>query len=149
MMAAWERKTLTPTATWWIDGRTAGQALRPQIVDAITRVQAVTRPYTRARRQYVYALAVDLLQDVRAAVADERRRANRLNYGDLLTRTAAVLRRDPETRAALQQKCQFLLVDEFQDTDPMQAEILFWLAEADTLATRRDRKSTRLNSSHT
>src|SRR5207249_8568832 len=32
-------------------------------------------------------------------------------------------------RRALQQKFRYLLIDEFQDTDPVQAEILFWLAE--------------------
>ena len=32
-------------------------------------------------------------------------------------------------RRALQQKFRHLLVDEFQDTDPIQAEIVFWLAE--------------------
>ena len=44
-------------------------------------------------------------------------------------------------RRALQQKFQYLLVDEFQDTDPVQAEILFWLAEdgAASSATKKKR----------
>ena len=59
----------------------------------------------------------------------ERRRVNSLNYGDLLNLTARVLRENEAVRRALQHKFRHLLVDEFQDTDPVQAEIVFWLAE--------------------
>ncbi len=54
---------------------------------------------------------------------------NSLNYGDLLNLTARVLRENESVRRALQHKFRHLLVDEFQDTDPVQAEIVFWLAE--------------------
>lgn len=85
-------------------------------------------PYVAAWRQYVYRLSVSLLGEARKYVADERRRLNVLNYGDLLILTARVLRENPAVRRALQQKYQFLFVDEFQDTDPIQAEIVFLLA---------------------
>ena len=74
-------------------------------------------------------LSVDLLSRARESAATERRRLNSLNYGDLLNLTAKVLRENEPVRRALQQKFRHLLVDEFQDTDPVQAEILFWLAE--------------------
>jgi ATP-dependent helicase/nuclease subunit A len=51
-----------------------------------------------------------------------------MNYGDLLNLTAQVLRNDAHVRRALQQKYRHLFVDEFQDTDPVQAEIVFLLA---------------------
>ena len=54
---------------------------------------------------------------------------NSLNYGDLLNLTSRVLRENEVVRRALQRKFRHLLVDEFQDTDPVQAEILFWLAQ--------------------
>ena len=73
-----------------------------------------------------------LLVRARESVAAERRRLNSLNYGDLLNLTARVLRENGSVRRALQQKFRYLLVDEFQDTDPVQAEILFWLAEDTT-----------------
>jgi superfamily I DNA/RNA helicase len=64
----------------------------------------------------------------------ERRRINSLNYGDLLNLTARVLLENELVRRALQQKFRYLPVDEFQDTDPVQAEILFWLAEDSALS---------------
>jgi ATP-dependent helicase/nuclease subunit A len=90
---------------------------------------AVVEPYIAQWRQYVYRLAVTLLSRARESGGAERRRINSLNYGDLLNLTAKVLRENEPVRRALQQKFRHLLVDEFQDTDPVQAEILFWLAE--------------------
>ena len=100
---------------------------------------AIVEPYLAQWRQYVYRLSVTLLTKARDFAAAERRRLNSLNYGDLLNLTARVLRENESVRRALQQKFRYLLVDEFQDTDPVQAEILFWLAEdgATSSATRQ------------
>jgi ATP-dependent helicase/nuclease subunit A len=87
-------------------------------------------PYRRAWRQYVYRLSVSLLTRAREHAARERHRRNALNYGDLLNLTAKVLRENSHVRQALQQKYRHLFVDEFQDTDPIQAEIVFLLGEA-------------------
>jgi ATP-dependent helicase/nuclease subunit A len=89
---------------------------------------ATVTPYLNQWRQYVYRLAVGLLTRARNYAALERRRRNSLNYGDLLILTAKVLRENAQVRRALQQKYQNLFVDEFQDTDPVQAEIVFLLA---------------------
>jgi ATP-dependent helicase/nuclease subunit A len=90
-------------------------------------------PYLSQWRQYVYRLSVSLLMRARDHAARERRRLNDLNYGDLLILTARVLRKNAAVRYSLQQKYRHLFVDEFQDTDPVQAEIVFLLAgdEAD------------------
>jgi ATP-dependent helicase/nuclease subunit A len=90
---------------------------------------SVVGPYLTQWRQHVYRLAVKLLCRARESAAAERRRLNSLNYSDLLNLTARVLRENKSVRRALQHKFRYLLVDEFQDTDPVQAEILFWLAE--------------------
>ena len=89
---------------------------------------ATVVPYLTAWRQYIYRLSVTLLTRARDYAADERRRRNSLNYGDLLNLTAKVLRENAHVRHALQQKYRHLFVDEFQDTDPVQAEIVFLLA---------------------
>ena len=87
----------------------------------------VVEPFLRAWRQYLYRLGVTLLTHARRYAAAERRRRNTLNYGDLLHMAARVLRRNAHVRLALQQKYRWLFVDEFQDTDPVQAEIIFLL----------------------
>ena len=85
-------------------------------------------PFLSTWRQYIYRLSVSLLSRARDHARAERRRRNSLNYGDLLNLTVKVLRENTNVRRALQRKYRFLFVDEFQDTDPVQAEIVFLLA---------------------
>jgi ATP-dependent helicase/nuclease subunit A len=65
--------------------------------------------------------------------ADERRSAGQLEFHDLLVMARAVLR-DPdsgaEVRARLHERYQRLLLDEFQDTDPIQIELAVRIAAA-------------------
>ncbi len=59
-----------------------------------------------------------------------------LDFDDLLLNTRDLLRDDLVVRGQLQERFKFLLVDEFQDTDPLQIEIVFFLAERKPLAKR-------------
>ncbi len=56
-----------------------------------------------------------------------RQRTGQLTFHDLLLLTARLLRRSPEARREAGGRLRQILVDEFQDTDPLQAEILFLL----------------------
>ncbi len=71
-------------------------------------------------------LRTGFLQEYRAA--KEARRL--LDFADLLIICRNMLRESRAARSALQQRFDCLLVDEFQDTDPLQAEIVFLLAAA-------------------
>lgn len=51
-----------------------------------------------------------------------------LDFVDLLSRTCELIKTIRSVRAELQQRFTHLFVDEFQDTDPLQAEILMLLA---------------------
>ncbi len=75
-----------------------------------------------------YPAALRFALNAAEAFRDERRRRGRLTFQDLLTVTADLLRRDARARRDLGRRYRWLLVDEFQDTDPLQAEILFLLA---------------------
>lgn len=58
--------------------------------------------------------------------AAERRNSGRLEYHDLLVRARWLLRhpeRGPAVRSALRQRYLHLLLDEFQDTDPVQIDL--------------------------
>jgi ATP-dependent helicase/nuclease subunit A len=50
-----------------------------------------------------------------------------LSYQDLLVYTAALLKDSPDIREYFQEKYKTVLIDEFQDTDPIQAEIAMYL----------------------
>ena len=68
--------------------------------------------------------------------AEQRRAAGTLEFHDLLVLARKVLR-DPEqgpvVRAALHERYQRLLLDEFQDTDPIQIELAVRIAALDPL----------------
>jgi ATP-dependent helicase/nuclease subunit A len=128
LLAIWECKSLITMSRWNLP-RAEGYRLRDRIASLHEPFVAGTvKPYLAQWREYVYRLAVIVLTAARAHARSERRRLNTLNYGDLLTLTAEVLRHDGAVRRALQDKYRFLFVDEFQDTDPVQAEIVFLLA---------------------
>jgi ATP-dependent helicase/nuclease subunit A len=55
-------------------------------------------------------------------------RAQAVDHLDLLLKLRDLLRDDPATRAGYQEMFDHILVDEFQDTDPLQAEVLLYLA---------------------
>jgi ATP-dependent helicase/nuclease subunit A len=56
-------------------------------------------------------------------VADERRAEGRLGFHDLLVHARTLLRTDRDATAALGRRYRRLLIDEFQDTDPIQVEL--------------------------
>jgi ATP-dependent helicase/nuclease subunit A len=64
-----------------------------------------------------------------------KRRAGRLDFLDLLLVARNLVRENPAVRAELQSRFTHIFVDEFQDTDPLQAEILLLLSSADPAET--------------
>ena len=109
---------------WWGDRRVARQA---EALHEQFRATTAT-PWLTAWREFLYGRCVSLLTRARDAARADRLRRNALSFNDLLIVSARVLRENAEVRRALQQKYRWLFVDEFQDTDPVQAEIVFLLA---------------------
>jgi ATP-dependent exoDNAse (exonuclease V) beta subunit len=68
-----------------------------------------------------------------------KRTAGALDYDDLLARTRDLLKGNVSVRRHLQEKFKRIFVDEFQDTDPVQAEILLLLAADDPAPADPDR----------
>jgi ATP-dependent exoDNAse (exonuclease V) beta subunit len=63
------------------------------------------------------------------AYGERLARLGLLDFHDLLGKSRDLLRTRPDVRRDFQQRYRTLLVDEFQDTDPLQLEIAFFLAE--------------------
>jgi ATP-dependent helicase/nuclease subunit A len=82
---------------------------------------------------YRYPVALSFARRAATAYEQERIRAGTLNFQDLLMSAARLLRDSPPARRELSDRYRFLLVDEFQDTDPIQAEVLFLLASDEEL----------------
>jgi ATP-dependent helicase/nuclease subunit A len=118
---------------WWAESTAEKKRFKELIEPLHERFcEETVTPYLSQWRQYVYRLSVTILTRARDHAKRERYRRNSLNYGDLLNLTAKVLRENAHVRRALQQKYRHLFVDEFQDTDPVQAEIVFLLASEES-----------------
>lgn len=123
LVAEWESEPRV-VQKWWPRGKADREAV--EALGAAFHRDAL--PFLDAWYRYVYRLAVTLLLEGREHAATARRRAVTLNYNDLLQYAAALLRDNLEVRAALQGRYRWLFVDEFQDTDPIQAEVILLLA---------------------
>jgi ATP-dependent helicase/nuclease subunit A len=64
-----------------------------------------------------------------------KRRAGRLDFFDLLQLARDLVRDNAAVRGELQDRFSHIFVDEFQDTDPLQAELLLLLAADDRAVT--------------
>ncbi len=113
----------------WTPHEAEARALRDQdFADIRTRV---IQPALTAWRQSVYPRAASLVDDAVEYYAEMRRTSGVVSFQDLLERAAILLRGIPEVRRALSRRYRILFVDEFQDTDPIQAEIVSLLSSED------------------
>lgn len=79
-------------------------------------------------RTHRYGIVMTMVEDAARGWAQERIRTGRLSFQDLLMLAVQLLRSNAEARRELGERFRRILVDEFQDTDPIQAELLMLLA---------------------
>ncbi|MGH9045044.1 MAG: UvrD-helicase domain-containing protein [Acidimicrobiales bacterium] len=82
-------------------------------------------------RHWVVADLTLRLADWALKSAERRQEAGRLTFHDLLAVTCRLLREDKSTRDALRARYRCVLIDEFQDTDPLQAQIATLICQED------------------
>ncbi|MCF6508326.1 DNA helicase UvrD [Blastococcus sp. MG754426] len=95
-------------------------ACKQLIVDADAVVKDVLETTLRLLSRWIAARVID--------AAQERKAAGRLEFHDLLVISRDLLRHQPAVRAALHDRYSHLLLDEFQDTDPIQIELAVRIA---------------------
>ena len=84
----------------------------------------------RADADLAGLLGTELRESI-AAYEDLKKRGGKLDFFDLLIGARNLLRDNETVRRDLQQQFTHIFVDEFQDTEPLQAEVLVLLASAD------------------
>jgi exodeoxyribonuclease V beta subunit len=72
-------------------------------------------------------LLAEAARELRAALAQEKLRHGVISYDDMPANLVVALRRNPALAARIRRRYKACIVDEFQDTDPVQWEILDWL----------------------
>ncbi len=87
-----------------------------------------------AYAEYLTGLAVAVADSFSRWAGATQLGLGRLDFTDLLGCLRDLLLHDREARRTLQRRFSYVLVDEFQDTDPLQAEIVFFLCEREPLA---------------
>ncbi|HMD44704.1 MAG TPA: UvrD-helicase domain-containing protein [Acidimicrobiales bacterium] len=102
-----------------------------RIAEVRQRVEEVAaardRALEAAARPALTTLVAEI-GDLTLGAAEARRREGRLEYHDLLVMALQLVRGDGEVRAQLAQRYRYLLIDEYQDTDPIQAELAVRIA---------------------
>jgi len=113
-----------PTYKRWLQNKDEVKALEEQFAHF---QNAYLKPALNAWLAYRHYHLLEFIEPAVKQYREMRIRENLLNYQDLLMLTAKLLKNNSEVRAYFQQAYTHLLVDEFQDTDPIQAEIMFYL----------------------
>ena len=104
---------------------------RAEILASHTALIPDLRRFARAADADLAAcLQHELITTVRA-YKDLKVLAGKLDFVDLLLRARDLVRDEAAVRADFQERFTHIFVDEFQDTDPLQAEILLLLASDD------------------
>ncbi len=111
---------------WYAPGVPREQAFR--VRDSVLETLEAFRKWADAD---LAALLRDELREVIASYEELKRRTGQLDFLDLLLLSRDLIRGNGGVRAELQERFTHLFVDEFQDTDPLQAEILLLLAADD------------------
>lgn len=94
-------------------------------------VETTISPLLQQWKEYVHPRVVQFLQEAIKVYTQLKKERSLLNFQDLLIHATKLLKENAEVRRYFQEKYTHLLVDEFQDTDPIQAEMMFFLTSTD------------------
>ncbi|NQV71760.1 UvrD-helicase domain-containing protein, partial [bacterium] len=94
-------------------------------------LEAYVAPLVQEWNHWLHDRALGFTRSAVDAYLAHRLASGKLTYDDLLSQSLRLLRQFPALRATFQGRFTHILVDEFQDTDPTQAAMLFCLASKD------------------
>jgi len=96
----------------------------------------------RELQELRYSFTMDFLVSAARAIADRLRQNGELTFFDYKLYLRDMLKKDAENGGKLIrhifERHSYFLIDEFQDTDPMQAEIFFYLTAEEPVANWRE-----------
>lgn len=93
--------------------------------------EEVILPSLRRWNEYRHFFIMELIVPAVTHFEEVRKLNSQMNFYDLLLQAARLLKENPEVRQYFQERFTHILVDEFQDTDPIQAEVVLYLTGED------------------
>jgi ATP-dependent helicase/nuclease subunit A len=124
-------RTKGGTAKRWEDDPALLERARTAVNAAAEQLAGLAKLPDLAARHEATVLALERLDRFFGMYQEEKRRAGALDFQDLLLGARDLLRDRLDVRRILAERYRHLLVDEFQDTDPLQAEIVLYLCDRD------------------
>jgi ATP-dependent exoDNAse (exonuclease V) beta subunit len=106
---------------------------REQVVEARGQLIANLEKFQAAADADLAATLRTEMWDLVVRYNELKRRAGKLDFVDLLILARDLVRGNADVRRYLQQRFTHIFIDEFQDTDPLQAEILLLLTSDDPI----------------
>ncbi len=136
--ASWERLLLSNVPLSAKAGAKANWKPATVLEEVRNLLRELAEHHEQTRALWTHNLTVQLaawLGGYFRTYEEKKRDRGCLDFTDLLLMTRDLLKHNLQVRRYFQNRFLFLFVDEFQDTDPLQAEIVFFLAERESQAT--------------
>ena len=122
-----QKKDRTGRGEWFVEGELS----REDVVDARDALLLALEGFRMRADADLAALLQRELTEVLAAYEDLKASTGQLDFQDLLLRARDLVCGHREVRAQFRERFTKIFVDEFHDTDPLQAEILLLLSGRD------------------
>jgi len=109
-----------------------------EVRDALAEAEAARTEQLRSAGRWCLGVWLAWLGEAVLQAADERRRRGTLTFHDLLVLARRLLRHHPHALRTARERAGLVVVDELQDTDPIQAELAVRLTATDPLGPTED-----------
>ena len=128
-LLGWKRlSTRSGNQKNWDKDEVTGVNACKLLKDMLQELEGVRSEEIGALRTAAFTPALEAVREFVGDQSARRKAEGHAGFHDLLVWARDMLRDNPDARRRFQRRFHHLLVDEFQDTDPIQAEIAFFLA---------------------
>ena len=128
-LLGWKRlSTKSGSQTNWDKDDVTGVNACKLLKNMLQELEGLRLEEIGALRIAAFAPALEAVRKFVVDLSARRKEEGHAGFHDLLVWARDMLRDNPGARRRFQRRFHHLLVDEFQDTDPIQAEIAFFLA---------------------
>ena len=128
-LLGWKRlSTRSGSQTNWDKDDVTGVNACKLLKDMLLELEGLRAEEIGALRTAAFTPALEAIRKFVVNQSARRKEEGHAGFHDLLVWARDMLRDNPDARRRFQRSFHHLLVNEFQDTDPIQAEIAFFLA---------------------